>query len=480
MKTEQRSTKFNLLHPARLGTFLLLSFLVISSFLIKWHNFQNTKLRTIDENVFYSVAKQLTTDPSQYHGRGFLERTRKDRDISSMPPYLSAPLFKHPPLFSYGLAFSLKVFGDRGFSVALIPLLSGSLLILVVYFLTRLISDSKTAILSAIIVALDPFLIISSQKVWMETPLTLLVTLSLYLYLKGFQLREGRHFILGGIAAGLAALTKYPGLLVVFTTGLYAVLYDRKRYRDIPFLMGLLIPFIFLLPWMLWNMNVYGEGFLVDHLKAHGFSISGTLFKILAFSITAGAAGYFLLKEKISSWLTIGTAICSNIRKPLSFLLLPLLFFLVMGSISKNLNFYDLPKTSWTPGLLSYEGPFIYFRRLVEFSLLYLFSFLSFFMTPGEEKKPLIRCAQITTLLYMIFYVLYGNYQMRYFLMAVPTLIILGTGSWMTLLRKGGNLPNLFSKNAARILLWGILAIHFIKTMIINVSVSFPNDMCYF
>ena len=38
------------------------------------------------------------------------------------------------------------------------------------------------------------------------------------------------------------------------------------------------------------------------------------------------------------------------------------------------------------------------------------------------KKKAADPLRANTTLLYVIFYVLYGNYQMRYFLMAAPTL----------------------------------------------------------
>jgi 4-amino-4-deoxy-L-arabinose transferase-like glycosyltransferase len=209
------SPKVLTVKPVSFGVALFLSFLAISSFFIKWHNFRHTALRTTDENVFYSIAKQLTAHPFMYNSRGYVQRAQKD---PRLPEYLSAPLFKHPPLFSYTLAFSLKIFGDREFSVALIPLLCGSLLIPLVYFLARLVGDDKVAVLSALLIYMDPLTIISSQKVWLDSMLTSFATLSLYFYLKGFHRQKGSYFILGGMTAGLAALTKYPGILVIFST----------------------------------------------------------------------------------------------------------------------------------------------------------------------------------------------------------------------------------------------------------------------
>jgi 4-amino-4-deoxy-L-arabinose transferase-like glycosyltransferase len=462
-----------------IGVMVFLSLLVGSSFLIKWHNFRQTRVRTIDENVFYSVAKQLTTHPFVYNAQTYVQKTQKD--ISRLPEYLSAPLFKHPPLFSYTLSLSLQMLGDHEFAVALIPLLCGSLLIPLVYLLARLVEDDKIALLSAILVYMDPFTIMCSQKVWLDSMLALFTTASFYFYLKGFHLQKVKYFVRGGIIAGLAVLTKYPGILVILVISTYALLYDRKLFRNIHFLISLLIPFMLLIPWAWWNIEVYGIAFYLEHFKSHGLSmLHWNRLHILTFlSLFISLTLIFWKKIVPQHSSTYPTAYLMA-KKLGAFLFLLFLFLLVAGSIIKNLNFYDVPQTAWKPGLLKHDGPLLYVKRLVEFSLIYLFSFLSFLMIPDEREKPLLRPIQTAVFIYMTFYILYGNYQMRYILMAIPLLIVLAASCWMRSFKEREKIASQPLKNFAGIFLWGILIISLIKTLIINIRISFPNDMCYF
>lgn len=104
-------------------------------------------------------------------------------------------------------------------SVELIPLaLVIALCIVLAYFLLRRIFDQQIAAVSALLLALDPFHIYVSKTLHVDSMVSVFAMISalfmlVYVFAEGG--RRWRMVILSGIFAGLAILSKLPGLFIV-------------------------------------------------------------------------------------------------------------------------------------------------------------------------------------------------------------------------------------------------------------------------
>jgi mannosyltransferase len=116
----------------------------------------------------------------------------------------------YPPLFHVGLHLWLDLVGQSEISQRLPALISGVLLVPLTYQLATLTLGRVTAMIAALLVAINPFLIWHSQDGRMYSLLAMLSTASLWL---GLRLLEDRATIWAGLAywavTVLALLTHY-------------------------------------------------------------------------------------------------------------------------------------------------------------------------------------------------------------------------------------------------------------------------------
>ena len=249
----------------------LLIVLMASAFVIRVDNFRKSRAYTIDEIVYYQLARGLVQTPVRYNTREYAAFLAAEQpEILPLPAYFTAPLFKHPPVFPFLVAQSLRVFGDRPLSGVYVAAGFGVLLILLGYLLGRLFFNESVGMWAAFVLWLDPVNIICSQRVWMETTLSFWMLLGLLLFGAAVKYARGNYFIYSGVAVGLAGLTKYPGLLMTLVFVLYGLVERDVCFRNRKFWLGLALPFLLLLPWFYWNGMVYGWGIFARIGMLHG------------------------------------------------------------------------------------------------------------------------------------------------------------------------------------------------------------------
>ena len=101
---------------------------------------------------------------------------------------------------------------DLLFAAQLPIAIATSLAIMALYFMIRAVFNEKIAILSAIMITLDPFLLAFSRIMHLDALLTSLMALSLFSFLIFFKRANNRKMLVAsGVFAGLALLTKVPG-----------------------------------------------------------------------------------------------------------------------------------------------------------------------------------------------------------------------------------------------------------------------------
>jgi 4-amino-4-deoxy-L-arabinose transferase-like glycosyltransferase len=83
------------------------------------------------------------------------------------------------------------------------------------YKIARLVTTSRAALLAALLLATSPFHIARSQMIEVDIPLTFFVAMALYGVTQVIRLGRRRDYALSGIAIGLAASSKYTGLLLM-------------------------------------------------------------------------------------------------------------------------------------------------------------------------------------------------------------------------------------------------------------------------
>jgi len=132
-----------------------------------------------------------------------------------------------PPFWHFGLAFLWKILGGaHQITAQIYHVVFFIILVWVTSALAKETIGEEEKWLPALIIATVPMVVSFSTLFYMDIPMTTLATLSFYLILK-------RRYIEGGVASGLAYLTKlnsgflFPGFLITI------FLNERKRFLSI-------------------------------------------------------------------------------------------------------------------------------------------------------------------------------------------------------------------------------------------------------
>jgi len=460
---------------------ITLGFLTTSAFFIRLENFIKSSNRSIDEIVYYRMALQMTEDLSDYNTIPYgQELAATGRPL---PKYFFEPLFKHPPLFTLLVTASLKIFGKNSLSAEYVSLLFGVLLIPLTYLIATLLFSRPVAFLSAFFVWMDPVLIITSQKVWMDTTLAFFWVLAIYIYLLGVQKCRPFLFLIAGIAGGLAVLTRYPGILSIIIISLHAVVQHRHLFRDRVFLMSLAMPFLMLIPWGWWNFKVHGMTFFYQQLELHNLGLTSRTMMLLGLVVIIGIFFVKMLKSHEQKISLVPSPLSSGkediIRQRLVTLCGVLFLVGLHQHIFRSLDPGSFPVTSWYQGLFYSASPLFYFGRLMEFSFLYFFAFAAFFISVKRhtEEKTILFLGSLVTI---IFFMVWKSYQSRYVLSAIPFLIILAVQFLWDTYQLSNESKSWAVQLIRKIILpLALLSIIF-KTNLINLLISYPNNLCYY
>ncbi|MCL5292471.1 MAG: glycosyltransferase family 39 protein [Actinobacteria bacterium] len=140
--------------------------------------------------------------------RGYL-----DKGLLSV--ILSPGDYNNPPLYSFLLVLSFKVFGVGEAAARAVGVLASALSIVFLFKLAKTLYNEKIAILAAFVLAFTPGHVLVGRNVQPEALLMLLVIASLYFYVRG--VKEGRPLLtwVGGLLLGLGILTKLQAILLI-------------------------------------------------------------------------------------------------------------------------------------------------------------------------------------------------------------------------------------------------------------------------
>lgn len=206
---------------------VLIGILFLLSLLIRFYQIDNSKLGFyLDEaSIGYNAYSILETGKDEF-GKPFPILFRAFTDFKS-------------PLYIYFSVIPIKIFGLGVFSTRFVSALSGSIAIIVVYFLLKLITKNNRflSFLSALILAVSPWHVFYSRAAW-ETNLSFLLLLLATLFcVYGYKINKRILFFFGGI---------------LFVISIYAYFHGQRAVA--PLIFGFY--FFYYFKWILENKKI--------------------------------------------------------------------------------------------------------------------------------------------------------------------------------------------------------------------------------
>ena len=204
----------------------------------------------VDDTLFLRAAEQIQKHPLNFYGFNI-------NWYGYTTPMTLA--MDNPPLTSYYIALAASLFGwtERALHLAfLLPALAAvwGIFVLAKYYCDRPFT-------AALIALLTPVFLISATAVMSDVMQLAFWTWTLVFFEKGLRAQRRADFIVSGILAGLAFLTKYPGLSLVPLMLAYGF---SARRRVGWWLVAPTIPLLFVAAYQWFTFRLYGEGLLLS------------------------------------------------------------------------------------------------------------------------------------------------------------------------------------------------------------------------
>ncbi|MEZ0323133.1 MAG: glycosyltransferase family 39 protein [Hydrogenothermaceae bacterium] len=184
--------------------------------------------------------------------------------------YNYQPRFEKPPMTYWVIALSCLIFGVNEFAIRLPIVLMALATGWITYKIALLLYDKKTALYSFFAFILSFQIVINSRYASPEIPLTFFLTLTIYLFLKGYKESKNIYIYLSYIFLGITVLTKgYPYYFVAGgIVGLYLLSESKfnleeffKKLLSIKAYIGLPISLIIGLSWLVYMDIKFGQQF---------------------------------------------------------------------------------------------------------------------------------------------------------------------------------------------------------------------------
>ncbi len=171
--------------------------------------------------------------------------------------------FDHPGMVGWLMQiFSLNLLFSSEFALRLSSIIFMTVDTYIIYRLGCLVKNKLAGFYAALFYTASLYcFIITGVFIMPDTPLMLFTLLAIYCFLLSFRAERsgveesGKHYVLGGLFAGLALLSKYSAGFIWIGVGLYILLFDRKQLKNKYLYLSVLISAVCLLPILIWNMQ---------------------------------------------------------------------------------------------------------------------------------------------------------------------------------------------------------------------------------
>lgn len=223
--------------------------------------------------------------------------------------------------------------------------------IVLAYLLARRWFGTTAALVAALAMALNPLLVLQSQLVGVDTPMTFFVLLALYLMARSYDEPTLRNYLLTGIAVGLAASAKYNGALLLVP---FAVAHfwrkapgEQLQPRFTPLLAAsaaAALTFLVLNPYTLLNHGRFLSDFSYEqrHMATGHLGVDASQSSLIYYLFEAlpGALGWPMV---VAAGAGLALAAAGRHRRLAITALFPVIYLVVIGSWEMRADRYLLP-----------------------------------------------------------------------------------------------------------------------------------------
>ncbi|NOQ31414.1 MAG: phospholipid carrier-dependent glycosyltransferase [Helicobacteraceae bacterium] len=165
---------------------------------------------------------------------------------------LQGGYYDHAPLVAYFINF-FTFFSESEFFIRLTNVFCMSISAFYIYKIAYEFFDKQVATYALLIFFSVPLVHAGMIITTPDSPLILFWTLSLYFTLKAINDKKTIYYVLTGIALGLAMLSKYTAILLVFSILLYFILAHKDQFKNRNFYLTIVIAVIVVSPMIYWN-----------------------------------------------------------------------------------------------------------------------------------------------------------------------------------------------------------------------------------
>ena len=302
---------------------------------------------------------------------------------------LGLSYFDHPPMVAYMIKMT-TLFSDDPMFVRLSAALLVSGTAYFLYMLAKKIFDERAAIYTFYIFLSSIVILVASTLITPDIPLMFFWVLTLYATYIYLEEDNKKYALIAGASAGAMLLSKYTGILPLFTIFVYILIYKRSVFSDKYLYYAVALAILVFSPVLIWNYQHDFISFLFQ--LQHGVETKEKVFLVKPFFNYLGTQlvlfhplyllplFYFIIRDK------------ERFERKKVYLLLPFLFvffFFLYNAAFKEAN------AQWAAGaylsaavLLGYYFSKYEMKKLFISALVFSTLFLVLLKTPIGSLVP--------------------------------------------------------------------------------------------
>jgi len=231
-----------------------------------------------DENLYLKLAKRAASDP-----------------LKPFDPMLG--WVPHPPLGWY-------LFAVFSFMPRLASILTTALCTCFLYHVSRKLYGDDIAKISVVLLVSTFGYMLFSAVAHLDGPLTAFMAMSLLSFLAWLRLGSNRYLLFSGLNVGLASMTKYTAVPILFGTFILWLVVLRGKVNLSMFFKALVVYAVSLVPLALWSYGLYVSygDFVHEYSEIYGLFPTNT--SLIALNLIVYAVNVlFLWGFPFVSWI---------------------------------------------------------------------------------------------------------------------------------------------------------------------------------
>ncbi|MFC1667485.1 glycosyltransferase family 39 protein [Candidatus Omnitrophota bacterium] len=463
----------------------LMFIVLLFSIFIKPKSLETRMILSFDEILYNKMANQIRIDLTDYNGLSFYKYIKRRNPNLTLPGYFTKPLFKHPPMYSLILTLPKRLGFEKPKEANYFSFYVALLLPFLAFFIAWQLFDKRTAFFAFLFLSIEPVYWLCSLRVWMGCTLTLFMYLSILFFILGWK--NDKYYILSGVFLGFSLLTKYTGVLVAPIILIFAATYKPELFRNIKFYLIFIIAFLIFMPWIIWNIKVYGN--FLSTIMFHKDTSTDILNKdalfmdkltlliekphYMIFLLLSGLAMYWVAFKGYIARIEQG--IRRNEILSVAAVVLFLIFIFSLKDVKQG--FIETILLNKLPPISQdYPNPFInepwsfYIGHFLKMSPIFILSYLGlFFLNSRNEGDKLLLVA---VLLIFLFCIIWKGNQSRYALSAIFALTILASRSFFWFWDALGRIREIFFRRLLKSMSICVIFYFFLKTAIVGIKLT--------